>query len=373
MTISSWEKEMQARADAQTTELSQLHSAAVIIGEQVGWSQEEPQTAMAAILETMPDNFTIHKTDTLHLIPREAPPLMELYLMSRLPESPSISPQDIATEGLGVVASTRCLRDRIRTKKLFQGVGEAIEKLESTLDGPIEMYEAGTGALAAVCIFAASKSDRIRCTALEINHKSAVIARQVVEGFGLQDRVRIMEADATTYIPEKPIDLLVSETMHTGLTQEPIVQILSNLQPHVRPGGITLPSKIRIKAGLMTTQEFADTTDLVRVYDNRFLRVIRPEWQEVAVYTPGDPLEQISFQLEARKLRAGSYLLFVTNDVEFGSGKLTEFQSLITMPLWAHGDNYERTVFNLRPYRQKQIAMRYTPGQDMSNASRVIV
>jgi hypothetical protein len=357
------------QAEARVTALHVLYTQARLASLKSEWSNHNPKEVIDGMVQAIPDHVRVYNPDTLHLVQKDEPSPLALYFMSKLPFPPEFKQDDKPKGGLSVLESVHCLRDQVRTKKFLQGVEESVKNLEASSDGTIEVCDAGCGAIPILSIYAALCSDRVRSTALELNSNSAAMARQVVEAFNLQDRITVIEADAITYQPEKPIDLLVSETMHSGLTQEPIVQILSNLQPHVRQEGVTLPGKVSVKAALVNLRDWLSEHMYVSIYGGMH-QVFNADWQRIVEYMPGAPLEQIEFRLPTRGLSSGNYLLFVTSDVEVGSGQLTTFQSLISMPQCVRDANGNEAIFSLQTDRDSEISTSYKPGQMLNGVSR---
>lgn len=365
-TVPSKEDQARARSD----DLRLLFAQAQIANFEGEWTNRDPKAVIDEMVGAIPDDVTVYTFDALHLMPKSEPSQLELYFMSKLSGIGELIQDHVPEGGLSVMESVLCIRDQIRTKRFLQGISEAVGRLEASSEGTIEVCDAGTGAIPILSIYAALCSDRVQCTALELNPNSAAIARQVVGALGLQDRITIVEADATKFVPEKPVDLLVSETMHSGLTQEPIVQILYNLQPHVKDGGLTLPSNIKVKAALVGVEDWLKSGKFVRIYSDRHT-VFDADWQEIVGYEPGDPLEQIDFGMPTEGVASGNYLLFVTTDVQVGSGKLDTYQSLITMPQCSRDINGDEKIFTIGPDKQTEIVTSYKPGQKLNDVSKV--
>jgi len=144
-----------------------------------------------------------------------------------------------------------CMNEEERTSKFLQGLMMALTDLEAKLDGDIEMLDAGCGPVPLFGSIAAILSDRVNVTCLELNEVSAAMARDIIDKLGLSDRVKVLVADATSYQHEKPVDLLISETMYSGLFYEPQIQIMRNLSPQVNEDGIVLPEWIAVDAALL--------------------------------------------------------------------------------------------------------------------------
>ena len=221
------DRELEAFIDrvvASSNELHFLHTKAKIASLKEHW-QGDPKTIIDQLIDDMPDDVTIFTMNTLDRMPKEEPKPLQLYLLSHARALPEFA--DSKPDGaLSVMESMCCLRDEIRTKKFLLGVREAIADLDASGTDVIRMCDAGTGAIPILAIYAALCSDKVRCDALELNPNAARIAQEVVREFGLQDRIQVRQTDATKFQPEEPLDFLISETMHSGLTAEPIVQIL---------------------------------------------------------------------------------------------------------------------------------------------------
>jgi precorrin-6B methylase 2 len=329
---------------------------------------------MEEMILELPDTIPVYPPAQKNTIPPTGPSHLELYFISKIPNLTSAELGYHQAGALTPQNSIDCLRDKVRTKLFMQGIAEALGQIDTAAQETIEVCDAGAGAIPVMAIYAALCSDKVRCTALELNPRSAQLARDVVEQFGLQDRIMIVEADATTYVPAKPIDLLISETMHSGLTAEPIVQILSNLQPYVKQGGITLPSAVGIKAAIVPLRDFESPQGYTRIVRTR-RRVINPTWQDVVQYVPGQPLDKIEFAFDTTGLPDGEYHVAVTNSVVIGSRTLGPYQSLITVPQYLTGASRETveefTIRSDQPGSSSELAVSYTPGSILSNVGKL--
>jgi len=271
---------------------------------------------------------------------------------------------------LRTTASIMCLRDVVRTKRFLQGITEAVDTLASQQTGPIEVLEAGTGAIPVMLLQAALRSERVHATGIELNPRSATMARQLVAALHLEDRVNIIDGDATRYQPHTPPHLLISETTHSGLSSEPFVQILSNLQPHVRPGGITLPSRVDILAAISSIQTYLKPAAYARLA-NQPSPVFRADWQRVVRYKPGDDLARINFTIEPGKLSPGRYLVLVASEVEVGTQTLHLGESVITAPRKLRQTTGDDLTFDASD-NVSEIRINYAPGQLLRGVAELI-
>jgi hypothetical protein len=319
-----------------------------------------PKGVIEGFIRSTPDEITIHTWDTLSATPNNGISVLEAYFLGLLEDLP-VSDNRCPQGALTAKSSMDCLRDSIRTKKFLAGVGEAVGLLEGDKDGPIRVCDAGCGAIPIQAIYAALCSERVECIALELNPYSAEIARRIVDRLGLAGRIEVIQADAIEYEPGHAFDLIVSETMHSGLTEEPFVQIMSNLSRHAATGGIMLPSRIRVLAALGSMEAYTLTEEYVRICDCDSRRMLLG-WKVAAEYAPGEDLEVIEARLSTRGLAPGYYFPVVSSEVEIGAQKLELYQSGITLPRIAGGCDGEHELFRIgnAPF---DIVIRYAPGE----------
>lgn len=165
---------------------------------------------------------------------------------------------EVAVKG-GVALSgfhaAACVDDFFRTVSFIKGVHNAIKKLGNDFpEKTINILYAGTGPYATLILPLLPLLDKNRMAVifLDINASSIESVRGLTDTLGLNEyNLNYVVADATTYtIPENfAIDLVVSETMHYGLTLEPQVAIVKNLAPQMPLHAILIPEEINIDFG----------------------------------------------------------------------------------------------------------------------------
>ncbi len=332
------------------------------------WSDREaaqgPKRVFDELIDQLPDHLPFYPNE--ESVPRYAPPQIERYLASKMPHR--ILSRHVATKGtLAPEGSIACLRDEVRTKFFLLAIREAIKGMVSEGKEVIEVCDAGTGAFPVMALYAALCSDRVRCTALELNPHSAKAARQIIEAFGLENRIDLHETNAITFTPDpdRPIDVLVSETMNVALTDEPMVDIMKNLRPHVRDGGVILPSRVDVKAAIVSREEYLQPTQYAR--PGRLIQpIVRSTWHDVARYTPGQDLDEIAFSLSTEGMPKGTYQMALASDVAVGSRTLGYSQSLLSMPYYARKQDKNKSIetFEVDPNAGDvpTVNVRYTPG-----------
>lgn len=158
----------------------------------------------------------------------------------------------VALSGLHAAA---CVDDFFRTVAFIKGVHKAINKLSDDFPTKnINILYAGTGPYATLILplLPLFDTNRLSVIFLDINAASIESVRNLTDILGLNGySLDYAIADATTYvIPEHfPVDLVVSETMHYGLTLEPQVAIVRNLSPQMPAHAILIPQEIHIDFG----------------------------------------------------------------------------------------------------------------------------
>lgn len=321
----------------------------------------DPKVILDRLIAEVSEDVVVYSEEAIRALPKEGPSDFELYLLSRIGEVPEFVGAKKRDGGLRVMESVRCLRDRMRTKKFLRGVAEAVTTLD---DGReiIRVCDAGCGAVPVLAIYAALVSPRVQATCIEINEYSAHIAQNVVASFGLHHRITIVQGDATTFQCDNQFDLLVSETMHTALTGEPVAQIMSHLHPFVASGGIMLPDVITVHAAVVRAAEYEHPKGYVHLYgDAQYY--MEPDWQTIVTYRPGDALDIIEFTLPMPEGAEGEYVVVINSEVDIGSQHLTPYQSLITTPQALRELDSNLKIFSVHADTPRpRVHVRYRPG-----------
>lgn len=264
--------------------------------------------------------------------------------------------------GLPPERALGCMNEEKRTMKFVQGLYGALADLDVRRE-EIEMVDAGTGPVPIFGILAALKSPKTKVTCLEINQGSAKMAAKIIERLCLQDRVKVVCTDATNYKHDKPIDLLISETMYVGLTEEPQAQIFNNLAPQVVPDGVVIPEEIIVKVGLAKES---------KIHPLILRQMLKPDRQtelmlyalgpvDVASLSRASILDTIDFSLPVDSLVEGQYrMVFSSNVGVFGGIRVDEADSVITAP------HLHDAVLGINNQMRK-IVVSYVPGTRMED------
>ncbi|MBI5753632.1 class I SAM-dependent methyltransferase [Candidatus Peregrinibacteria bacterium] len=262
--------------------------------------------------------------------------------------------------GLDPKRALACMLEEQRTMKFIKGLYGALEALDEGRED-IEMVDAGCGPVLLFGILAALRSDKTMVTCLEINEGSARMAVKIIERLRLENRVKVVNCDATKYQHPRPIDLLVSETMYSGLTEEPQAQIFGNLAPQVVDDGIVMPESISVEAGLVSKA-------LVSLHGSRFAM---PQMAEGCVYFAHEPVEvarltrsnllkTVDGRISTQGVRPGEYLVGLRSKIHVhGNVTVSGGDSRISAPVLP--PTYLRIADRIAD-TENNVRVRYTPG-----------
>lgn len=231
------------------------------------------------------------------------------------------------------VDSVQILRDEVRTKRFLQGVQTSVVALEKVRDDEIFVCDAGCGALPILGVYAALQSEKIRCICLEKNPEAITMAKALVASLGLEDRVTIIQCDARTYEPEKKIDLLVSETMDTGLLNEPMCEILQHLGSYTADDAKILPHKIITYAGISTVDMYTNAETFTLI-DKHSVPILDVNWVQTGEYIAGEKPLEIESRLEVPNNEQDTLVLVASEvTVDINVPPLTFNESRLSVPV----------------------------------------
>lgn len=335
----------------------------------VGASVHEPSVDPAKTFRDMVAGLPKDNKLPPHTIyvPSEEAPALTQFLLGRLPQEWTLQRDTSVNGGFTMVDSLRCVGDAVRTRQFADSVADAVLTMEQQrANGAIHVVDAGCGSLPVLSIAAALASKRVQCTALEINPRSAEMARAIIGGMGLGNQIEVVETDILHYKPSKKFDVVVSETMDTGLAREPIVQIMAHLRRYVRENGVLLPEKVALHAAFVSNRMDAVEKRSVLI-DGRQHSVVEPPWTDVGTYNLGETEGDIHFHLHPN-LDPGLYNLLLTNTVHIGGGKkLYPYDSAITLPKIVERKPGSAFVVNAMGRNTKvEVHVGYRPGGVMS-------
>lgn len=146
-----------------------------------------------------------------------------------------------------------CLEDGVRTSRFLKGIYQALKQSQkpTNVDPTVILY-AGCGPLATLLIplLVHFQPYQFRITLLDIHEESILSVKKIIEHLNLTDfDIQFKMHDATKYVPHSNIDVLITETMDKGLTNEPQVSISEHLCQYLSPKGILIPKRISLYSG----------------------------------------------------------------------------------------------------------------------------
>lgn len=145
-----------------------------------------------------------------------------------------------------------CLFDIARTRQFVRGLKQAIEdKLPQHNNEPVQVLDAGCGPYALLSLLCALyfSPGQVQFTIVDIFTANINSARTLIKELQMEEYFAVMVcADATTYNwpNEKPLCIVVTETMNRALWKEPQVAISLHLSPQLSNNGILIPESIEV-------------------------------------------------------------------------------------------------------------------------------
>lgn len=248
------------------------------------------------------------------------------YLVGVLKVDDYAQGEEFGYGGLDLKRALACMNEEDRTMKFFRGIAMAVSDLEREHEGPIVVVDAGTGPLPIFAILVAVLSKTANITAIEINPASYRFASEVLQRFGLSERIKLVLADATRYQHDQPVDLLISETMYAGLIEEPLLQILANFNSQMAKGGVIIPTWFSVKAGLVSSDFRPNSQRQDFPFEHGLIEVSR--------FTRDSLGQQVSFHLPVGVNEPGDFRLALASDVGvYGDITVAGSDSVISAPV----------------------------------------
>jgi predicted RNA methylase len=153
-------------------------------------------------------------------------------------------------DAIGPFWAARCVREIFRTQRFSRGLFAVVSAALIQHKKTVHVLYAGTGPFAtlALPVMMMFKPEDVQFTFLEINSESIDILKQVIDSLDLHGYVKnIHECDASVWeVSSKEIDIVISETMNSGLIKEPQVAIMLNLASQLPQETVFLPEEIKV-------------------------------------------------------------------------------------------------------------------------------
>jgi len=139
-----------------------------------------------------------------------------------------------------------CLFDVPRTRMWKEAIEDVVQPGDVVVDAG-----SGTGILG---VFAAMNGAReVYC--IELHPRFVRLIEHLAARNGVADRVHVVNADASVWEPPSEVDVIICELLCTGQFFEPQVQVMNHLRRFLRPGGHTVPRRVRSYLRLLDAQE----------------------------------------------------------------------------------------------------------------------
>jgi hypothetical protein len=283
----------------------------------------------------------------------------------------TVDPRDRSATSLPVgsaispLEAARCLLDPRRTAIYLRGVHEAIQEARQRFPGEvIHVLYAGCGPFAPLCLplLPLLAGQAVRFTLLDVHARAAESVHAVLAALGLKGgNVECLVCDATTYQnpDNRPLHVVVSETMQRALEKEPQVAILMNTVPQLTAGGLMIPEMIAVDAVLTDlSREFGGngvvpgpSAPALKPWSGRVPlgRILEVNRERICAWaSAGVPSHLPPARIALPSSVAAQYsLVLATTICTFRAHVLREYESGLTHPLmvngWREGEHIDFT------------------------------
>lgn len=151
-------------------------------------------------------------------------------------------------------SAAMCLLEIRRTAVFVKGIVEAIHVLKERLtesEMPLHILDAGCGPFSLLSVLASLyvEPKTVRFHLIDIIPENIERSKQLITQLGLSDyfgEMFITDATRFTWDADKPLHMVISETMLNALRKEPQVAVTLNLARQLSPQGIFIPERIDI-------------------------------------------------------------------------------------------------------------------------------
>lgn len=173
--------------------------------------------------------------------------------------------RDAANLATGVAisssAAAHCLLEFGRTTAFLRGIRKAITDLQERFPGErLHVLYAGCGPYATLLtpLLRLYEPSLLSIDMLDISTRSIESVKHLYATLGLEAYVNdYIVADAISYQVNKdrPVHLLISETLNAALRNEPFVSIMQNLVPQLAEGAAVVPQQVVVDAVYLNMKE----------------------------------------------------------------------------------------------------------------------
>lgn len=240
---------------------------------------------------------------------------------------------------LGHQGAADCLLSYHRTIAYWRALIDAVENFPS--DQTVQVVYPGPGPMASLVlpVWLAKKWPNIQITFVEYNEVTASKLQVLLERLEVAGRVKLENADASRYVPDDKIDVLVMECLTFGLRDEGQFAISTHLSQFLSPDGILIPERIRLDLhyGLLpkefeevasgkAVQEFSDVT---RIWSEHLMSL--DKYQKTHPDSGKESILLGRYRLPAKD-KAGNHLFISTQITTLNQYVIPEFACGLTIP-----------------------------------------
>jgi hypothetical protein len=255
-----------------------------------------------------------------------------------LPEGAAISPLDAAS----------CLLDLRRTTVYLRGVYDAIREAQQRFPKEvIHVLYAGCGPVAPLCLplLPLLAGQGVRFTLLDAHARAIESVEAILAALEWHgENVDCLVCDATRYRnpDDRPLHVVISETMQQALEKEPQVAILMNTASQLVPGGLMVPERITVDAVLTDlARELGGNSVVPKPWSGRIAlgRVLDLDCERACAWAAAGVSSHLPpARIALPPVVAAQYSLALTTTVRtFGAHVLREYESGLTYPLMVNG------------------------------------
>ncbi|PPK88263.1 hypothetical protein CLV84_1228 [Neolewinella xylanilytica] len=230
---------------------------------------------------------------------------------------------------IGATWAALCIDDELRTQRFIAGLHAAVnEAIAAGSTTPVHVVYAGTGPFATLALPLMTRfpAEQLQFTFLEINAVSLAAVERLIDALGIGAYVRdVVLTDASTYqLPDRTVDILLSETMQFSLVDEMQVPITLNLLRQLPATTVLIPERITLRLGRL-----AETEGEPLVEDLGELLVIdRHTLRSYVRNTKSSDFPTVTLPLPP----AGGLFAIRTGIQIFGGYRLEDYESGLTNP-----------------------------------------
>ncbi|MEL6185331.1 MAG: 50S ribosomal protein L11 methyltransferase [Myxococcota bacterium] len=139
-----------------------------------------------------------------------------------------------------------CLHDVDRTRMWKEAIEDTVAPGDVVVDAG-----SGTGILGVFAALAGAR--KVYC--IELHPRFSELIGHLAARNGLEDKIVVLQGDASKVELPEPADVLICELLSTGQFFEPQVQVVRHLRKSLKPGARMIPSQVRSYVRLLDGQE----------------------------------------------------------------------------------------------------------------------